>query len=72
MTSAPTAPPTLSTVGELRSRPGLADLPVVLVSADTGPASLRRASEAGATDRLAKPLVLPDLLAVLDEVAAAP
>ena len=56
----------------LRADPALARTPVVVVSADATPGQIRRLLAAGVSDYLTKPLDIDRLLAVVDELLAAP
>jgi PAS domain S-box-containing protein len=52
----------------LRSDPQTATIPVVVVSADVRPASIRQSQDAGATAYVAKPLDIREFLAVVDDI----
>ena len=54
----------------LRGDPATADVPVVVVSADATDAQVARSMAAGATAYLTKPLVVAELLAVVDALSA--
>lgn len=54
---------------ELRADPTTADVPVVVVSADATDAQVARSMAAGATAYLTKPLVVAELLAVVDALS---
>jgi CheY-like chemotaxis protein len=47
----------------LRERPETADVPIIMVTGQTGPSGARQAFEAGATDYLAKPFSVGQLRA---------
>lgn len=53
----------------LRGDPATADVPVVMVSADATDAQVARSMAAGATAYLTKPLVVAELLAVIDALS---
>jgi signal transduction histidine kinase len=55
----------------LKSEPGTRDLPVVILSADGTGGQAGRLLETGAAAYLSKPLIVKDLLAVLDDTAKA-
>jgi CheY-like chemotaxis protein len=50
--------------------PRTRDLPVVILSADTGPGQIRRLLEAGARAYVTKPFDVATLLALIDQTAA--
>jgi CheY-like chemotaxis protein len=56
----------------LRADPATAALPVVAVSADALPQQVQAALAAGAVAYLTKPVVVPELLKVLDDCLMAP
>ncbi len=56
---------------ELRSDPRTADLVVAIVSADASPGKIQRLLSQGADHYLTKPIDVPGLLALLEEVAQA-
>ncbi len=55
----------------LRSHPATTETPVVIVSADASRSQIRRMLDEGAEQYLTKPVVLRDVLALLDSVNAA-
>ena len=55
-------------LGILRADPLTRDVPVVMLSADASPGQIRRLLAAGARDYLTKPLDIPKLLALIDEI----
>lgn len=57
-------------LSELRAAPSTAAIPVVILSADAGPAVIRRLLAAGAFAYLTKPLDLAQLSVLLDSLAA--
>lgn len=56
-----------SVLAELKRASGLADIPVVIVSADAQPATVARLRQAGADDYLTKPLQVSEFLRLLDQ-----
>jgi CheY-like chemotaxis protein len=59
-----------SVLATLKQEPGLRDIPVVIISADTLPETSARLLAAGAQDYLTKPLDVARFLATLDGAAA--
>jgi len=55
----------LQVLRQLAASPGTAAVPVVVLSGDTGQAMVNELLAAGASDFLAKPFVVADLLAVI-------
>ena len=53
-----------------RAQPALADIPVIVVSADALPTQIAEALQAGAHRYLTKPVSVGELLEVLDELLA--
>ncbi len=60
--------PALDVVVSLHRAAATADVPVAVLSADASPARVRRFLSAGAWRHLTKPVSVPDVLALLDEV----
>jgi len=58
-------------LADLRSHSSTGQIPVVVLSGDATPGLAERLREAGATDYMAKPLDLTELLAIIDRYAGA-
>ena len=54
---------------QLKREPALADIPVIIVSADAIPTQIQRLIEAGARSYMTKPIHVEEILALFDEVA---
>jgi len=57
---------------ELRTTPETADIPVVMISGDTSPATKQRMADAGAQHYLEKPFVVSEILAIAAAIRASP
>jgi two-component system response regulator MtrA len=62
----------LAVIERLRAKPGLSDVPVVVVSAFVTASDRRAATDAGANGFVAKPFDPDELVSVVEELLAAP